>query len=102
MYKRQGRRFRLRAFGRRTARRCLFPQGVFVGRDLPRQLGYKGSLPPDRSLAAIRTSERPNDGRPAYAPLRICAASAYDFLYVQYGHVRAGADKGKRLPELRG
>ena len=53
MYKRQGRRFRLRAFGRRTARRCLFPQGAFVGRDLPRQLGYKGSLPPERRTPCV-------------------------------------------------
>ena len=71
------------------------PDAVFSRRE-----HLSGEICPDNS--DTKEACRPNDGRPAYEPLRICAASAYVFLYVQYGHVRAGAGKGKRFPELRG
>ena len=68
MYKRQGRRFRLRAFGRRTARRCLFPQGAFVGR---RRRLCCGKICPDNSDTAEAPDRRRKIAarhRPRYVP----------------------------------
>ena len=73
MYKRQGRRFRRRSFRRQTARRCLFPQGVFVGR---RRRLCCGKICPDNSDTAEAPAGRVCAGENAFLCKEACRPTA--------------------------